>query len=406
MKYYAFDATRPDGTIVTGELAANSHGEAISALESQGLVVISVRQNLDGPTQLSHPNEDSVIVAEPVVLNPEAWKDRLDQAIAARQDWIPALEALTTELPSGHTKLTTGRILSQLKSDFSAEQFLQTPKLAQMLPLLVQEMDSRSSRERLQNWFQALVRQQTVRSEQLKSLVYPVGLVLLALTITALLSILIVPIFKEMFEEFGLSLPAATVLLVRISDAFVYELPWTVAGILGFVGLFLLGILLWKKYSLSNYVLGFLSNGSSSNLRAMSILSGNLAELLQLGVPLALAVELAGRHSGNRYYASVARGLASVMRSGRSIRSGGHLHQLPSTVVLALQELENPLEKANRSIAVLREMSQVYAERSLRVSGWMQVVFPSLAMVVVAQIIGFVVVALFMPLVTIIRALA
>ena len=36
MKYYAFDATRPDGTLVTGELAANSLGEAISALESQG----------------------------------------------------------------------------------------------------------------------------------------------------------------------------------------------------------------------------------------------------------------------------------------------------------------------------------------------------------------------------------
>ena len=72
MKYYAFDATRPDGTLVTGELAANSLGEAISALESQGLVVKSVRQNVGGPSQPPQASGGSVVVAESMG-DPTGW---------------------------------------------------------------------------------------------------------------------------------------------------------------------------------------------------------------------------------------------------------------------------------------------------------------------------------------------
>src|SRR6056297_2708364 len=60
------------------------------------------------------------------------------------------------------------------------------------------------------------------RAESLKrkvkgALIYPVIVVLVAIGILSFIMIFIVPTFEEMFEEFGLSLPPPTVLLIAMS---------------------------------------------------------------------------------------------------------------------------------------------------------------------------------------------
>ena len=50
------------------------------------------------------------------------------------------------------------------------------------------------------------------------ALIYPAAVVIIAAGIICLIMIVIVPTFKKMFEEFGLTLPAPTLLLIAMSD--------------------------------------------------------------------------------------------------------------------------------------------------------------------------------------------
>jgi len=60
-----------------------------------------------------------------------------------------------------------------------------------------------------------------LKSKIKSALFYPVSIIVVAFLITAVIMIFVIPAFKELFEGFGAKLPAPTMVLMNISDAFV-----------------------------------------------------------------------------------------------------------------------------------------------------------------------------------------
>ncbi|MEM7476563.1 MAG: type II secretion system F family protein [Planctomycetota bacterium] len=390
MKQFAYDATNAAGEILSGVVQAESLSDAISQLEAQDLQVKSIRKVIEENNQ-----------------SPEShWQKRLEKAVARRKEWIPALQALADDLPSGHAKSETKRVYRLLQSNFSASQVLHDTKLSQLLPLLVLGTEDKPSQSRLNAWFAELIRQRAIRHQRRQALVYPIGIILLALGVTALLSIFVVPIFKEMFEEFGLMLPAPTLLLISVSDMFTERWLTTTIVLAIVFSASAFGIYVFKKLALGNFLFGAMLNGTTANLRAMSVLCGNLAELIHIGAPVPDALELAGSHCGNPYYFRSARLTALAVRGGLPIATGSNSARiLPSSLLYALEKQPDP-EHADTSVEILRELADIYMDRSSRHTDWIAMFFPSAAVVLVGFLIGFVVISLFMPLVTMVSSLA
>ncbi|MCA9160489.1 MAG: type II secretion system F family protein, partial [Planctomycetales bacterium] len=157
-----------------------------------------------------------------------------------------------------------------------------------------------------------------------------------------------------------------------------------------------------------NRIFGRLVAGTTENLQAMSRLTGTLAELLGLQLPLAAALRYAGKASGHRYFAEAATQTAELAVANTAVNTAeaGVLvdptGRLPQSVVYAL----TAGAESQPSVAVLRELAMIYAQiaqsRQDRSIGSL----PVLGVVLVGLFVGFVVVSLFLPLVRMVTSLA
>ena len=163
------------------------------------------------------------------------------------------------------------------------------------------------------------------RSESLKkkvkaALIYPVVVILVAVGILVFIMLKIVPVFAKMFEEFELTLPAATQLLVAVSDFVVdfwFLLPVVPVGTWLFIKLvrkFRHGRMGWDMYILKLPVMGQLIE---KNIMART--TRTLGTLVSSGVPILEGLNITRETSGNALFERLYGKVTDSIREGNTI---------------------------------------------------------------------------------------
>jgi type IV pilus assembly protein PilC len=143
-------------------------------------------------------------------------------------------------------------------------------------------------------------------------------------------------------------------------------------------------------------------SGNSSNVSAMSSLTGQLAELLQIGVSRPDAIWIAGHGCENYYFKKAAEQLArDAYSQDRPLSDSPAARTFPANVILALD-----VGDGRPSIGLLRELSAMYAQRVYRRVDWSTGAVAQISIVLLGAIVAFLVIALFLPLVTLISGLS
>ena len=365
-QYAAIDST---GNEFQSTVEAESLAGALAVLEEMGLQVESIQ--LEG----AH---------SPTVSQHNLWRSRLQQAIFEKQDWLPALDALTEELPMGFAKREMRKLHESLSRDFSADELLRDPKLVDLLPLISRADLSRTSSGRgLESWLRAVVRQRALRGQRFRAWAYPAALFCMAAVLVFVLSWFVIPVFTEMFEAFGLSLPGPTLVLIRISQALTRLdlVDWRLSRVLARA---VFPVLVPPPLCSAQFLVRTLWSGRLTRSACHVHAHRQSAELLHLGAPIPDALELAGQHSRHTFYAFATRrsaqGLREVEITGPQIESVANSsgRALPATVILALQKHAMSSKGASgelQSVVVLRELSELYQERTQERTDWISTVF-------------------------------
>ena len=212
-----------------------------------------------------------------------------------------------------------------------------------------------------------------------------------------------------MFDAFGLSLPAPTRWTFWIADQLTIHAGRTALYLAVICVATIPVVRWWRRHALTNRLLGRSVAGSTGNLRAMSRLTATLAELVGLDVPLAAALRYAGQASGHRYFADAATRMAEQLQRDRfqtpADEAGSPADptgRLPQSVTLALAA-----GVGNRpSQPLLHELAAIYAHLAFLRSARLGASLPLLSLLVVGSFVGFVIVSLFMPLVSMVTSLA
>ena len=139
-------------------------------------------------------------------------------------------------------------------------------------------------------------------------------MITIAVGILAFIMVMIVPTFEEMFIEFELPLPAATVLLINMSHA-IFKLWFLFILIL--VGLLVFIILLrqfnYGKVGWDLFMLQILVIGALVEKNCMARTTRTLATLISSGVPILEALTICRDTAGNgmfeRMYSKVSEGI-------------------------------------------------------------------------------------------------
>jgi type IV pilus assembly protein PilC len=166
------------------------------------------------------------------------------------------------------------------------------------------------------------------KTEQLKAkirkaLTYPMAVIAVAIIVTGILLIKVVPQFAETFRQFGSELPAFTLFVLRISD---FTRKWWFIFLLGILGaVFLFREAKFRSVGFAEFldktVLKLPIFGSIVHDAVIARFSRTLATTFAAGVPLVDALDSTAGASGNAVYAKAIRQIRDDVTTGSTLHA-------------------------------------------------------------------------------------
>lgn len=228
------------------------------------------------------------------------------------------------------------------------------------------------------------------------SLVYPEVVVSMAILITAILLLKVVPTFKGIFESLGGKLPLPTLVLIGISEA-------ARKYFLLVVGMFFLGGITVKKYintergryNFDAQKLKLPVIGELFQKVALAKFARTFATLIKSGVAALNALDIVAKTAGNKVIEKVVLATRDSVRDGEPIAVSLSKDKVFPPMVcrmIGIGEQTGQLEK------MLSKIADFYDEQvDAAVSGLTSMIEP-VVIAVLGVVIGGIVIALFLPI--------
>jgi hypothetical protein len=341
----------------------------------------------------------------------EDYLRRIDQAVAQSkplQDWLIWRSSQDGEVLSKRMLL----LIESLKGQVAAKRWLQDPLLAPYLPMVLRASALRESSDLksfgvLEPWYRLLLKEPAGVVGMVSRFYYPLSIALASMLLFYFLAVSIVPTFKAMFDDFELRLPSLTKWFLQTSDFIAYQpvslLASLFSGILAVYGLVKLYSYLMDRFEGSSFI-SFYRRGTKTSLGSMARWTGTMAELLAIGAPAAQAVATAGIASQRPYLNLQSQRLSKTFEANpkSTWRAQGGSTSFAGSSIAALEMHQQGTD----TTGVLRELAQSYAERwNCRANlsyDWLGPII----LLFVAKFVFFLVLALFLPLISLITSLS
>lgn len=401
---YVYQARTDAGDLIEDEVTAESVTAAIAQIEAKGWVVESIsvvgQANVD-QERAATVTADRSQVERSGPSTGSQLDDQYQAALDRRSTLVPALEALTAEMPMGKAKAEIHSLAKSLQqAEFAAD--LRRSKVAtRWLPLLVTGLGDEQNSRRVSDLIAHASMESSNRQQRRRALAYPLLLLFLSIGVFLMLCAVVVPTFDSMFEEFGLHLPMLTECIVFVSRQMTKNPVLVVVFLGSVIAAIYVALRVWSYFALTTKVFGFAIAGNSANVTAMSSLIRQLAELLSINVALPDALWIAGHQCQHRHFRHAAEQLARDAHRG-GINDSLAAHNFPANVIHALQA--GPGNGPH--IPLLRELSEMYSHRVENRVDWSTGAIAQLAMLALGIIIALFTIALFAPLVSLVSGLS
>jgi len=157
----------------------------------------------------------------------------------------------------------------------------------------------------------------SLRAKIKSAMVYPVAIIVVAFIVTAILMIFVIPVFGEMFADFGADLPAPTKITMAISEAFV-EYWYLVVGFPIALVFALRAIYQTPqgRYQIDKLLLNLPVLGDVLRKAAVARFCRTFSTLVAAGVPILESLDTVAETSGNVVIEEV------ILQSKESISQG------------------------------------------------------------------------------------
>lgn len=230
-----------------------------------------------------------------------------------------------------------------------------------------------------------------------KAMTYPIAVVVVAIIVTAILLIKVVPAFAETFAGFGAELPAFTLFVMSISDFMVAYWFHVLLGI----GLFLFGFKELKKrskavaYAIDKYILKLPVVGEIIYLSVMARFARTLATTFAAGVPLIDALTSVAGAAGNRLYSDAIIKVRDDVSTGIQLNTAIRAQKMfPSLLIqmAAIGEESGALDEMLEKVALYYE-----DEVDNRVDSLTSLLEP-IIMSVLGVLVGGLLIAMYLPI--------
>jgi type IV pilus assembly protein PilC len=390
--WFVWEGTDQRGGRTQGELSARTELVARAELRRQGIRVVKIRKKplaLFGVRQKKITTKDIAIFSR--------------QLATMLSSGVPLVQAFEI-VGRGHENPSMQDLLLKIKSDIEggiplAEALGRHPLyFDDLFCNLVQAGEQAGVLETLLHKIaEYKEKTESIKAKIKKALTYPAAVIVVAVVVTAILLIFVVPQFEELFKGFGADLPAFTRMVVDLSK-FVQAWWYVVLGVI--IAVVYVLVQRRKRSEKFNQMIDRVALevpvvGEIIHKAAIARFARTLATMSMAGVPLVEALESVSGATGNFVYAN------AVLQMREGVSSGSQLQQsmrqtglFPNMVVqmVAIGEEAGSLDN------MLAKVADFYEEEVNNAVDSLSSLIEPMIMAILGVVVGGLVVAMYLPI--------
>jgi type IV pilus assembly protein PilC len=258
--------------------------------------------------------------------------------------------------------------------------------------------------QRLSTYLEKMVK---LKSDVKSALVYPIAVILIAIIVISVIMVVVIPAFKNIFEGLlgpGERLPWLTEMVVAISS-FMAGYWWLIAI---FVGAFVFGMKAYYKTESGQHVIdGLILKlpiiGIIMRKIAVARFSRTLSTLMSSGVPILESLDITARTAGNIIVGEAILKVRAAIEQGQTF-----VEPLKATQVfpVMVSQMIGVGEQTGAMDAMLSKIADFYEQEvDAAIANLLSMLEPAMIMFL-GITIGTIVIAMYLPLFTLIGKLA
>jgi type IV pilus assembly protein PilC len=246
---------------------------------------------------------------------------------------------------------------------------------------------------------------QRIKSKVTGAMVYPVVVLVMAIGILLFLMTFIVPRFADIFKDLleGAALPTLTMVVMKVSDALTKQLPYVALGVVALIiCVRVLAKTSFGRLALDQFKLHMPIFGVLIQKTAISRFSRTLGTLMSSGVPVLQALSIVKETSGNEALGRAIQVVHDSVKEGENMAPPIESTKMFPPMVTGMVEVG---EETGKLPEMLMKIADSYDDDvDATVQGLTSIIEP-LLIIFLALIVGTIVIALFLPLIEIIKKL-
>ncbi len=412
MPKFKYSATDASGIERKGTIDAESQDRAIQALRAEGMFLSEVRPIYSKQKKsLSLPSLNFTIGAQRIGKKELTLITRqLAILLNAGLPLIKAIRTLSRQAKNPNAKSVLESIASYIESGHSfSESLTQHPKTFSKLYVNMVKAGEASSAmdkilERLASFMEKAAK---VKAKVTAAMVYPAIVMTIASIITIGLIVFIVPRFEKIFEDMlgNKPLPILTQKIMALSK--IFSDPVQGISILVIIVVIIAGLIYASKNAKSSYYLDTFKLkipliGPIIAKTSITRFSRTLGTLLGSGVAVLQALNIVKETSGNAAVSRAISTLHDAVKEGEGISNPLKQTNIFPEMVVSMIEVG---EETGKLPEMLDKIAETYDDEIDNAVTALTSMIEPIMIVLLAVIVGTIVIALFMPLLTIMQSM-
>jgi type IV pilus assembly protein PilC len=416
MPMYAFEAMNSSGQEVKDEIEASTADEAIKKIRGKGYFPTKVREKAAkkkvnkkaGPVEFAPKRKMPISFGGVPRKQLVTFTRQLSTLQDAGLPILRCLQILESQQRPGLMKAIIGGVADEVEGGGTLSDSMRNyPKAFDKLYVNMVNAGEAGGvldliLSRLADFMEKAAK---LKKKIIGAMIYPIVVISIAVGVVSVIMVFVIPKFKDIFKDFHLELPWPTKMLLAISD---FMVNWGWCYVVGFpfflyVMLKLIRLSEGGKFATDLILIKIPIMGSIVSKSSIARFSRTLGTLISAGVPILDAINITRETSGNEVYARALIKVHDAIREGESMADPLRATKVCDAIVVNMIDVGE--ETGDLDKMLLKIADNYDSDVDVLVGSLISILEPVMV-VVLGLIVGFIVVALFMPMITLIEGMS
>ncbi len=416
MPTYTFEAMNSSGQEVKDSIEAGSHEDAIAKIRGKGYFPTKVREKA-AKKKVGKKAAGPVEVKKKMPLSfggvPRKQLVGFTRQLSTLQDAglpiLRSLQILEEQQKPGLLKAIIGGVADEVEgggtlSDAMSKypkafdklyvNMINAGELGGVLDLIL---------ARLADFMEKAAR---LKKKVIGAMIYPAVVISIAVAIVSMIMIFVIPKFEQIFLDFKTELPGITKVLLAVSRWFAVSYGWAYvlfSPIIITITLRLIRLSEGGKYATDLMLIKIPILGGIVSKSSIGRFTRTLGTLISAGVPILDAINITKETAGNEVYARALGKVHDAIREGENMADPLRATKVCDAIVVNMIDVG---EETGDLDKMLMKVADNYDNDVDVLVGSLISILEPLMVVILGVMVGFIVIALFAPMISLIETVS